>query len=401
MSTPLLSLVPLVFGMVARSRIATPDPSWLHWIGDSRNGVFLVLILAFVVGGGRKWMQAMAARRAVDGLQGDRPDVAAIEESAKHGRSGVVDLFRLLDSSPERAVRDAAGRALAALWKADELIPEEEQAVVTRGFVATWKARRRYPRALERPIPIVVEFGVPFLSGEGSGIGRESLEWSYRVLGTDRVSLETYSEWAPGPGLASFSLDPRDFPTNGPHRLLIQARVRTSGLTTFWERELPQVPFTFEFDPQLALNALLTLPDEARAAAIASAVTLAPVPSAATEPSYLPLNSEFALRDPPSLAIAGPLPCDLAHAVFLEIEGWPQIVGAGGAVFVGSRAEGAALPLALAENLPSEAIDRPGDRKIRAILTVDPHRAWADPDIRSVWPGSIETEWTSVRVVRR
>ena len=56
---------------------------------------------------------------------------------------------------------------------------------------------------------------------------------------------------------------PADFETEGPHRLVLQTRVRTVGLTTPWELELPHVPFTFEFDPRLEVDALFALPDEA------------------------------------------------------------------------------------------------------------------------------------------
>ena len=57
---------------------------------------------------------------------------------------------------------------------------------------------------------------------------------------------------------------PADFETDGPHRLVLQARVRTVGLTDSWELELPHIPFSFEFDPRLAVDALFALPDDAR-----------------------------------------------------------------------------------------------------------------------------------------
>lgn len=447
-----MNFAPWFFAQIVRRRPPAPSPSWIGWIGDSRNGVFLVLALALFFGGGRKWLQAIRARRAVDRLDGERPDLEAIAEAANHGRSAVVELFRLLGSAHDGLIRDAAGRALAVLWKEDQLIPEEEQALVTRGFVATWKARRRYPRALVRPIPIAIEFGVPFLTDGERGVGPGSLEWSYRVLGTDRVSLETFGPWRAGPGRAEFALDPTDFGPDGPHRLVLHARVRTTGLTTPWEREMPKVPFSFEFDPLLAPDALLTLPDEARAAEMAAAVSLnflAPEMSGASEnaapsesafegtedddlalddearrgpvsklkaiavcpseldaPGYLPLNADFAVREPPALEVRGPLPCDLAHTLFLEVEGWPRLLPAGEVVHLAARSRPAEedvvrFPLVLSESLPAEAIDRPGDRRVRAVLTVDPHRAWAHPEVRSVWPGSIETGWITVRVVRQ
>ncbi len=71
-----------------------------------------------------------------------------------------------------------------------------------------------------------------------------------------------------------FSIVPDDFPTNGPHRLVLQTRVRTAGLLTPWEIELPHVPFTFEFDPLLRPDAILTLPDAERDATIGRAIRL-------------------------------------------------------------------------------------------------------------------------------
>ncbi|GAC1337950.1 MAG: hypothetical protein NVSMB14_04980 [Isosphaeraceae bacterium] len=50
---------------------------------------------------------------------------------------------------------------------------------------------------------------------------------------------------------------------------------------------------------------------------------------------------------------------------------------------------------------PAEAIDRPGSVRIRAWLVADVERAWHDPELRSVWPESIETDWIEAKVVRR
>jgi hypothetical protein len=35
------------------------------------------------------------------------------------------------------------------------------------------------------------------------------------------------------------------------------------------------------------------------------------------------------------------------------------------------------------------------------LLTADPDRGWADPDVRSIWPGTIATDWIDVAIVRR
>src|SRR5262249_40859337 len=156
------------------------------------------------------------AREAVGRLED--PDVTpeTIQAVVEHGRAGLMELFRLLAEGRSEAVRSAAGSALAVLWARDELIAEEEKALVRRGVEVAWRARRRYPRALQSEIPIAVAFGVPFLSDDGPGVGPSQLEWSYRIVGARRASLELSSPWAAGPGRAEFSLVPSDFDTDGP-----------------------------------------------------------------------------------------------------------------------------------------------------------------------------------------
>ena len=63
--------------------------------------------------------------------------------------------------------------------------------------------------------------------------------WSGRTVcwERDRVALEEFSPWAPGPGRVAFTIFPGDFETNGPHRLVLQTRIRTTGLTDSWELE--------------------------------------------------------------------------------------------------------------------------------------------------------------------
>ena len=81
------------------------------------------------------------------------------------GSAGMVCPSSSGSSATRRARphRDAAGRAIAALWAQDQLIAEEEQALVRRGYAANWSARRRYPRAIRSEIPITVTYGLPFL----------------------------------------------------------------------------------------------------------------------------------------------------------------------------------------------------------------------------------------------
>ena len=51
---------------------------------------------------------------------------------------------------------------------------------------------------------------------------------------------------------------------------------------------------------------------------------------------------------------------------------------------------------------PSGRSNGPGDADaLRARLVPDPDRGWADPEVRSIWPGTIVTDWVEVEVVRR
>jgi hypothetical protein len=390
-----------------RPRAVGVERPWSAWLSEPRAAVLMVLFLIVLVGGGRKLLRGWRGRTVLGRLGAadvSAGDVAAVVE---FGREGLMELFRLLATAESATVRTAAGHALSVLWARDELIAEEEQAIVRRGFEVAWHARRRYPRALRGPIPMAVDYCVPFLSEEGGGIAPANLEWSHTILGARRAGLEVASPWQAGPGRAGFSLVPEDFDTNGPHRLVLKTRVRTCGLSAPWEVELPQMPLSFEFDPRLSVDALFALADAARGEAIGGAVRLAAGDSG-TEAfhAFLPLNATMAVRNLPVIAVSLPLPCDLAHMIALEVDGVAGRFAAGELVLSGqgerSSASGVqSFPLGAVAPLPVEAIERPGRYRIRAILEPNADRGWADPDIRSIWPEPIATEWVDVEVVRR
>ena len=380
-------------------------PGWRDYLKDPRTAVLLFLTSALVLGGGRKALLAIRARRVVAAISGANPDVLDVEAAAEQGRAGLIELFRLLGTAASPEVRAASGRALARLWHLDELIAEEEKAIVRRGYAADWRARRTYPRALAVPIAITVDFGVPFLRWNRGEVAPDNLHWSYRVLGTERAGLEAWSEPRSGSPSASFAIIPDDFATLGPHRLTLQTRVKTVGLTDSWELELPHLPFTFEFDPHLGVDALLTLPDDTRAAQFAAAVRLETSMGADQGTSRLvALTTDLVLRDPPTLTIQSPLPCDLAHRLTLEIEGIPGSFEAGSVVVVAAdlaATEPLAIPIGPIEGFPPGALDRPGTHRLRAVLTADPNLGWVNPSIRSIWPGAITTDWVETRIIRR
>jgi len=286
----------------------------------------------------------------------------------------------------------------------------EEVALVRRPFNETWTARRRYPRGLACEIPIRVDYGLPFLSPEGPGLDPDRLEWSHRITGARRAAIEEESPPTSGAGRAEFTIVPADFDSDGPHRLSLQARVSTVGLTDSWRIELPHVPFNFEFDRRLAVDSLLASPDAAREATMTSAVRLEASPAIEASPRFLPLGGELLVRNPPRVVVSPPLPHDLAHRVWIEIDGVDariaggELIAHGRSLREGPATDDAPLRCELTASgplLPTGAIDRPGRRSIRVVLTADPNLGWTDPEVRSVWPGEIRTDWVEVDVVRR
>lgn len=381
----------------------------LQWLGEPRAWVLLVLLGVVGLGGGRRWLHALLARRLVARLAD--PDVSAeeIREVGEYGREGLMELFRLLETVPDAAQREAAGAALARLWERDQLVTEEEKAVVTRGFDVQWRARRRYPGALSGPLPIVVRFGVPFLRPEGPGVRPEQLEWSYRIAGAGRASLETDSAWQSGPIDACVDVELGDVPRApaAGRRLVLQAKARTAGgLTGRWEHALPHVAFSIELDPRLEVSALLVLPDAGRASRFAEAVSLeGPAREANDPPRFAALGPDLVLRDPPALVLQTPMPCDLACRLGVEIEGYPGLVPAGALVVPGQGVEGMPPGRLVHPWSPDpearSPIDRPGRYRMRLVLTPDAERGWAHPDVRSIWPEALVTGWREVEVIRR
>lgn len=399
-------------GETSRRPGRTASGEGRSWLSEPRTAVLVVLGGVVLVGGGRRLVHAWCARGAVARL--NAPDVTPgeVEAAGLYGRAGLHELFRLFGEAPVVPIRDAAGRAIASLWGQDQLIAEEEQALVRRGYAVDWHARRRYPRALKVEIPVTVTYGLPFLTEQGTGVRSTNLEWSHRVIGARRAALEEFSPWHSGSGHLTFSIVPGDFETSGPHKLVLQTRVRTSGLTGAWQIDLPHIPFAFEFDPRLEPTSLLATPDDSRAEQVARAIRLVAPDESSSQPSrFLVLNDELTLRNPPRIVAASPLPCDLAHRVALEFQGIETrldasrliVSGQGGRPDeqAGEKARPTTFEIGPITSVARESIGHPGKRAMRVVLTADPGLGWTDPDVRSVWPGTIETEWVEVEIIRR
>jgi hypothetical protein len=183
-------------------------------------------------------------------------------------------------------------------------------------------------------------------------------------------------------------------------------------LTESWQIDLPHIPFTFEFDPRLELDSLLAHPDEPRGEAQRRAIRLETGHPAEGAPSkFLPLDEEMMIRNPPCIVITIPLTCDLAHRATLQLEGIAESFRAGHILLGGQgsirqeRAEAESVsvefPIGPVQPIPQGLIDRPGPKRMRIVLSPDPDLGWTDPDVRSIWPGHIESNWVEVEIVRR
>lgn len=372
-----------------------PERSPFERLSAPRNLVFVVLFAVVGVGGGRRMLQAWRARRAIARLDDPGVSPTEVEQVGRFGRAGAYPLFHILSDDARPDHRDAAARALLRIWTADELVAEEEQAIVRRLYHVRWEARRTYPRALKRPIPIGLFAGIrEFLPDESERTRGGKLLQSYRVTGTGRASFEEDSPWQPGVIDTRVTIDPDDFPTDGPHRLVLQARIRTGPhLNGDWEIELPHSAFRFEFDRRLQVDSLLTHLDESRRAAMESGLAFSP--DAITS---IDLGDRYKLTDVPELRVAAGLPCDIAHRVEFEFEGYPGLHPARPLVVSGERGGTYWVP---EMDAPSGADLRPGEIRLRAILTADAELGWTDPAIRSIWPGAITTGWVAARVLRK
>ncbi len=376
---------------------------------DPRRWVFIAVVGFLVLGGGRKWLAGRRARDMADKLAALKATPDEIRASHKHGRIVVPELFRVMADGPSPDHRLAATQALVRLWKADELIPEEEKAILTRSLRVDWQIRRKYPRLLTGSLLIRASYGPPKLADDGLELWlMQHLRWSHRVTGTRRAADDAWQEPTPAPApQALLQVIADDFPDDGPHRLLLHLKVKTLGLTDNWELDMPAQSTSFEWDDHLQPSALVTLPDSARASQWALALGFMIAPSADNqEPFLLPLTDQFALRNPPIPTLQLPYPSDLAHRVVLEFQGISALWLAGEWLeHTHSQPPLGLFPKPWPDHAialePQSTFPHAGHYRMRLILQPTPERGWSDPLIRSVWPDAILSEWVGVELVRR
>ncbi len=246
-------------GRAPRER-ASDETAGRHWLFEPKTAVWMALAAAVLVGGGRKLSAWWQARRPFHALA--RPTSRQTRSKLSRSMGGPVftsrSHFQLIPVGIGATGRRArAGASLAA---------RSACRGGREGRCSAWVLRD-----LERP-PALPSWAwlrdsdrrhlrSPVSREGGRRVGPENLEWSHRVIGAGRAALEEFSPWAPGPGRVAFTIFPGDFETNGPHRLVLETRIRTAGLTDSWELEPPHEPFNFEFDPLLRLDAIMTIRD--------------------------------------------------------------------------------------------------------------------------------------------
>jgi len=382
---------------------------------DPRRWLFLAVVGFLVVGGGRKWLHGRKGRDLADRLAAGTATVDELRDANRYGRIVVHDLFRVLTEGQSQEHRIAATEALVKLWRADELIPEEEKAIVSRSFSVDWRIRRKYPKGLTGPIAIRAFFGLPKLNDDE--LNRwlyQHLRWTYRVTGTRRASDDIWQSAEELPGQVRMIVMAEDFPDEGPHRIVLLMKAETKDLTDQWSLELPAQSISFETDDKLSIGALAGMPDSSRAEMMRSAVEHW-VPDERPDAAFSVLDDRFAIRNPPGFKVVSRLPADLAHQAILEFEGIAGRWSIGECV-VSERSTSQVdknefvettfivirtWPEILDRLGDAATLERGGNYRARVILEPRPERGWSDPDIRSVWPEAITTTWFEVEIVRR
>lgn len=378
-------------------------------MSDPRRWVFIAVTAFLVLGGARKWLAGNRGRKMADRIANGQANLAEISNSAVHGRSVLPDLLSLLQDEAPADRKNAALEALIKLWRADELIAEEEKAILSRAIQVSWKQRRKYPRDFSGQFQITALFRLPLLADKSCNEWlRNHLRFETRVTGTRRATDE---QWKPLPADSSqltMEIESRDFPEDSIHRLMLFIRVKTEGLTSDWSLDLPGQATSFEWDHHLKSMALKAESDEKEAMIMQEALAWELIADAdEMQLQNVAISPGFAIHHPPVAMLAIPLPRDIAHEAMLEIEEVSSnirlkkwVIASRGSVSTAEK-QFKQIPLEMMGLIDDSAISRAGKYRARLLLNPKPELGWADPEIRSVWPGRLTSPWVEIEIVRR
>lgn len=393
----------------SQSRNSSPSSP----MADPRRWMFISVVAFLMFGGGRKWLKSIHGRRLADKIAHGTANPDEILGSYRYGRVVVQDLFEALTGGASDEIRHSAFEALVRLWQADELIAEEEKAIVTRSFQIKWNHRRKYPVSLNGTFDISATYGLFEL--KDSELQRwlsDHSRWSYRIQGTRRAVDEQWKQNLCDPPFALTEINSRDFPENTVHRIALFVRFRTFNQTSNWEIELPSQPTSFEWDLNLELNALLAPIVESELDVFTNAMNWQPasLPGPGQEgPRLVQISPGFAIHNPPETVISSPLPRDLSHAVFIELQGVTGLIPAGEWLIACRKSSenlfqsyrsGSHWDVSPDSYIDDQLIGHAGRFQMRLVLKPIAHRGWANPEIRSVFNSKISFPWVEIEIVR-
>lgn len=382
-------------------------------LADPRRWMFISVVAFLMFGGGRKWLKSIQGRRLADKIAQGNANAAEILGSYRFGRVVVQDLFEVLSGGSSDEIRYSAFESLVRLWQADELVAEEEKAIVARSFQIKWNHRRKYPLGLDGTFDISATYGLFEL--KDSGLRKwlsDHSQWSHRIQGTRRAIDDQWNQNLGDPPFVLTEINSRDFPENTVHRIALFVRFKTFNQSSNWEIELPGQPTSFEWDVNLDSNALLAPLIESELDLFKDAflwqVASLPGPGQETV-RFVQISPGFAIHNPPETVIRSPLPRDLSHAVFIELQGVPDLILAGEWLIacrkssdnsIQSGRVGSTFHVTPSCYIDDHLIGHAGKSQMRLVLKPIAHRGWANPEIRSVLNSSISFPWVEIEIVR-
>ncbi|MFM7317670.1 MAG: hypothetical protein ACKO5E_12055, partial [bacterium] len=347
-------------------------------VGDPRRWVFIAVVAFLLLGGARKWLAASRGRKMADRIADGQASLDEIRQAARHGRAVLPDLLGMLADGKSDEMKSAAFESLIQLWQADELIAEEEKAIITRAFQVEWKQRRKYPRDYDGNFQILGFISLPKIQDESRIVWlSEHLRWETRVTGTRKATDDQWQMIPPDEMQLQIQMESRDFPEDCVHRVMLFTRVTTHGLTSNWTLDLPGQATSFEWDQHLKSAALKADFDEKEALIMQEALTWDCNADPDTIGSQLiALSPGFAIHRPPVALLRIPLPRDLAHDAVLEIDEISSkiklknyvIASRGSAITLQKQFK--MIPLEIKRLIDDSAISRAG--KYRARINLQP-----------------------------